>query len=98
MHRNSCPASERNRATTDAEPAFIEAYGAALEALGHGFTPVEEIGAATGIEFLPDGFLLAAAEAERRGGGSAGVVHDVLGGPDAPGPGDPRLAPRIGNG
>jgi gamma-glutamyltranspeptidase/glutathione hydrolase len=88
-------ASERNRATTDAEPAFIEAYGAALEALGHGFTPVEEIGAATGIEYLPGGLLLAAAEPERRGGGSAGVVRSVLGAPEI---GDPRLAPKLGDG
>jgi len=91
-------ASQRNRPTTDAEPAFLEAYGAALEALGHQFTPVEEIGAATGIEFLPGGLLLAAAEPERRGGGSAGVVHDVLGGPDAPATDDPRLAPKLGDG
>jgi gamma-glutamyltranspeptidase/glutathione hydrolase len=88
-------ASERNRATTDAEPAFIEAYGAALEALGHGFTPVEEIGAATGIEYLPGGLLLAAAEPERRGGGSAGVVRSVLGAPEI---GDPRLTPKLGDG
>ena len=35
----------------------------------------DEIGAATGVEFLPDGRLLAAAETVRRGGGSAGVVQ-----------------------
>ena len=90
-------ASQRNSPTTDAEPAFLEAYSAALEDLGHEFTSVEEIGAATGIEFLPGGLLLAAAETERRGGGSAGVVHAVPG-TDAPGTGDPRLAPEIGNG
>ena len=91
-------ASQRNRATVDAEPAFIEAYGAALEALGHEFTLIEELGAATGIEYLPGGLLLAAAEPERRGGGSAGVVRSVLGDPEAPGPGDPRLAPGLGGG
>jgi len=91
-------ASQRNSPTTDAEPAFLEAYGAALEGLGHEFTTVEEIGAAAGIEFLPGGVLLAAAEPERRGGGSAGVVHDVLGDPDAPGTDDPRLAPKLGDG
>src|SRR4051795_3893042 len=91
-------ASQRNSATTDAEPAFIEAYGPALEALGHRFTPVTEIGAATGIEYLPGGLVLAAAETERRGGGSAGVVHDVLGTAEAPGPDDPRLAPDLGVG
>jgi gamma-glutamyltranspeptidase/glutathione hydrolase len=90
-------ASQRNTATVSAEPEFIEAYGPALEALGHEFTAIEEIGAATGIEYLPGGLLLAAAEAERRGGGSAGVVHDVLGSPEAPGPDDPGLAPRLGD-
>jgi gamma-glutamyltranspeptidase/glutathione hydrolase len=88
-------ASQRNSPTTDAEPAFIEAYGAALGALGHEFTPVEELGAATGIEYLPGGLLLAAAEPERRGGGSAGVVRPV---PGAPGTDDPRLAPKLGDG
>ena len=32
------------------------------------------IGAATGLEFLGDGRILAAAEPVRRGGGSAGVL------------------------
>ncbi len=67
-------ASQRNGATTDAEPAFLAAYGAELEARGHAFAEIAEIGAATGVEFLPDGRLLAAAEVARRGGGSAGVV------------------------
>jgi gamma-glutamyltranspeptidase/glutathione hydrolase len=40
---------------------------------GHGFTSTAEIGAATGIEFLSDGRVLAAAEPMRRGGGSAMV-------------------------
>ncbi|MGY1706626.1 gamma-glutamyltransferase [Geodermatophilus sp. SYSU D00697] len=73
-------ASSRNGAAVDAEPAFLAASGAPLEALGHTFTEVPEIGAATGVEFLPGGLLLAAAEPERRGGGAAGVVEDVLGG------------------
>jgi gamma-glutamyltranspeptidase/glutathione hydrolase len=90
-------ASQRNTATTDGEPAFIEAYGAALGALGHEFASVAEIGAATGIEYLPGGLVLAAAEPVRRGGGSAGVVHDVLGSPEAPGTDDPRLAPNLGD-
>ena len=38
------------------------------------FTRNPEIGAATGIEFLGAGRLLAAAEPVRRGGGSAMVV------------------------
>nr|MBA3329642.1 gamma-glutamyltransferase [Actinomycetota bacterium] len=65
-------ASQRNTATTTAEPAFIASpAGSALAALGHRFTPTAEIGAATGIEFLDDGRVVAVAEPERRGGGSA---------------------------
>ncbi|WP_369138309.1 gamma-glutamyltransferase [Modestobacter versicolor] len=84
-------ASQRNTASADAEPAFLAQYGEQLRALGHGFTEVQEIGAATGIEFLPGGLVLAAAEPERRGGGSAGVVHPVD-------PGTvPDLAPDLGD-
>ncbi|MFB9236932.1 gamma-glutamyltransferase [Plantactinospora siamensis] len=69
-------ASQRNTATVSAEPAFIDsAQGRALAALGHAFTSTPEIGAATGIEFLGHGRLLAAAEPVRRGGGSAAVVR-----------------------
>ncbi len=70
-------ASPRNTAATQAEPAFIERYGPALTALGHQFTPLADIGAATGVEYLPGGLQLAAAEPTRRGGGSAGVVREV---------------------
>ena len=91
-------ASQRNNPTTNAEPALIAAYGGALGTLGHEFAPVGEIGAATGIEYLPDGLLLAAAEPERRGGGSAGVVHEVLPDPKATDAHDPRLAPKLGDG
>jgi gamma-glutamyltranspeptidase/glutathione hydrolase len=70
-------ATPRNGATTQAEPAFLARYGPALEALGHRFTANPEIGAATGIEFLPGGLQLAAAEPVRRGGGSAGVLREV---------------------
>jgi gamma-glutamyltranspeptidase/glutathione hydrolase len=67
-------ASQRNTATTFAEPAFISSpEAAALMARGHRFTSTAEIGAATGIEFLPGGGLLAVAEPVRRGGGSAMV-------------------------
>ena len=45
----------------------------ALEARGHRFVTAAEIGAATGIEFLPAGGVVAAAEPTRRGGGSAMV-------------------------
>ena len=67
-------ASQRNTATTSAEPAFIASpEAAALQARGHVFASTPEIGAATGIEFLGDGKVLAAAEPTRRGGGSAMV-------------------------
>jgi gamma-glutamyltranspeptidase/glutathione hydrolase len=67
-------ASQRNTTTTFAEPAFISSpEAAALLARGHRFTSTAEIGAATGIEFLPGGGVLAAAEPIRRGGGSAMV-------------------------
>ena len=77
-------AAQRNGPTTQAEPAFSASpEGQALASrFGHEFVPPTltpptngEIGAATGIEFLPGGRLLAAAEPVRRGGGSAQVVH-----------------------
>jgi gamma-glutamyltranspeptidase / glutathione hydrolase len=68
-------ASQRNGARTDAEPAFIDQYGADLESTyGQSFNPVTEIGSVTAVEFQPDGDLEAAAEPVRRGGGSAAVV------------------------
>jgi gamma-glutamyltranspeptidase/glutathione hydrolase len=68
-------ASQRNTAATAAEPAFIASpEAAALRARGHVFSTTPEIGAATAIEFLPGGRVLAAAEPTRRGGGSAMVV------------------------
>jgi gamma-glutamyltranspeptidase / glutathione hydrolase len=67
--------TQRNTAATQAEPAFLATADAtALRARGHVFTSNPEIGAATGIEFLGGGRLLAAAEPVRRGGGSAMVV------------------------
>jgi gamma-glutamyltranspeptidase/glutathione hydrolase len=76
-------ASQRNPAATATNPnsptapeqAFLDLYGAALGARGHTFSAAAEIGAATGIEFLPGGGFLAAAEPVRRGGGSAQVVR-----------------------
>jgi gamma-glutamyltranspeptidase / glutathione hydrolase len=77
-------AAQRNGATTQAEPAFISSpEGQELDnVFGHSFVtpaltpPVNgEIGAATGIELLPRGRMLAAAEPSRRGGGSAQVVR-----------------------
>jgi gamma-glutamyltranspeptidase/glutathione hydrolase len=65
-------ASQRNGATTGAEPAFLATpERTALEARDHRFTNAGEIGAAAAIEFLPGGGVLAAAEPVRRGGGSA---------------------------
>ena len=81
-------ASQRNATVTQAEPAFIAAPTTpGLEQLGQSFAVVDtspldpsikispDIGAATGLEFLGNGQVLAAAEPVRRGGGSAGVVH-----------------------
>lgn len=67
-------ASQRNTTTVTAEPEFTAAYGEALTGYGHEFSSVSEIGALTGIEFLPDGSMTAVAEPVRRGGGDARVV------------------------
>jgi gamma-glutamyltranspeptidase/glutathione hydrolase len=67
-------ATQRNGATTQAEPGFPTA---ALTPYGHRFAANPEIGAATGIEFLAAGGLVAAAEPVRRGGGSAMVVSPI---------------------
>ncbi|MFE9256968.1 gamma-glutamyltransferase [Streptomyces sp. NPDC006879] len=69
-------ASQRNQTTTELEPGLWDSpVRPALEALGHRFRPNAEIGAATGVQRMPDGRWLAAAEAVRRGGGAAMVVH-----------------------
>ena len=68
--------SQRNTTTTLAEPAFLDTpEAAALAARGHQLVTTPEIGAATGISFLGDGRVLAAAEPTRRGGGSALVEN-----------------------
>jgi gamma-glutamyltranspeptidase / glutathione hydrolase len=70
-------ASQRNTAQVAAEPDFkTSAEGQALVAqYGHVYSSANaEIGAATGIELLGAGRMLAAAEPIRRGGGSAMVV------------------------
>jgi gamma-glutamyltranspeptidase/glutathione hydrolase len=66
-------ASQRNTAQTSAEPAFLSTREARLLQSKHGqtFVSTPEIGAATGIAFLPGGTVQAAAEPVRRGGGSA---------------------------
>ncbi|MEU8397533.1 gamma-glutamyltransferase family protein [Nonomuraea sp. NPDC048892] len=67
-------ATQRNTAQTQAEPAFLAAHQAELEAKGHTFAPNPEIGAATALEFLSRDRIQAVAEPSRRGGGSALVV------------------------
>jgi gamma-glutamyltranspeptidase/glutathione hydrolase len=70
-------ASQRNSSPTNAEPAFVTQYGAELASrFGQNISSAgtTEIGAVTGVEFLPDGELEAAAEPARRGGGDAEVV------------------------
>jgi gamma-glutamyltranspeptidase/glutathione hydrolase len=69
-------ASQRNTTSTDAETAFLATPASAqLAAIGHTFGETGEIGAATGVQRLPGGRWIAAAETVRRGGGSAMVVR-----------------------
>ncbi|MEU6910727.1 gamma-glutamyltransferase [Streptomyces coeruleorubidus] len=70
-------ASQRNAAQTELEPGLDSGVRKQLEAIGHAFKSNPEIGAATGVQRLPDGKWLAAAETVRRGGGSAMVVRPV---------------------
>jgi gamma-glutamyltranspeptidase/glutathione hydrolase len=69
-------ATQRNGVTTIAEQAFLDSPEAQelRTRFGHNLGLSPEIGAATGIEFLPGNRFLAAAEPVRRGGGSAMVV------------------------
>ncbi|MEV0170021.1 gamma-glutamyltransferase [Streptomyces sp. NPDC050803] len=69
-------ASQRNQTTTELEPGLYDSpLKAELESIGHGFRLNPEIGAVAGVQRLPDGKWLAAAEKVRRGGGSAMVVY-----------------------
>ncbi len=72
-------ASQRNSAVTQAEPDFIAqptTFGIVdTSPLDPSIKISPLIGAASGLEFLPGGQVLAAAEPVRRGGGSAGVVN-----------------------
>ncbi len=81
-------ASQRNAASTQAEPAFLaSSVVPGLEALGHRFevrdtSPLDptirispDIGVASGLEFVGGGKVVAAGEPVRRGGSSAAVVH-----------------------
>jgi gamma-glutamyltranspeptidase/glutathione hydrolase len=72
--------SQRNAAQTEMEPALFNdtspgSLRSQLAAIGHSFRLNAEIGAATGVQRLPNGKWLAAAETVRRGGGSAQVVY-----------------------
>ncbi|MFE4970179.1 gamma-glutamyltransferase [Streptomyces sp. NPDC056660] len=69
-------ASQRNAAKTELEPALYNdpVVRGKLEAIGQSFSLNPEIGAATGVQRLPGGKWLAAAETVRRGGGAAQVV------------------------
>ena len=98
-------ASQRNT-TSDERRAGVPTRARcarSCEARGHEFSNGGEIGAATGIEFLAGGNVLAAAEPVRRGAGSALVVkpdalvqaHGAVGGRDGacpPGHAELRLA------
>ncbi|GAA2248712.1 gamma-glutamyltranspeptidase [Streptomyces ruber] len=69
-------ASQRNAATTELEPGLWNSpLKGELEAVGHVFKENPEIGATVGVQRLPNGKWLAAAETVRRGGGSAMVVR-----------------------
>ncbi|MFF7788613.1 gamma-glutamyltransferase [Streptomyces sp. NPDC007991] len=70
-------ASQRNAAQTELEPGLDSGVRKQLEAIGHSFKANPEIGAATGVQRLPGGKWLAAAETVRRGGGAAMVVRPV---------------------
>ncbi|MBM6405026.1 gamma-glutamyltransferase [Phycicoccus sp. CSK15P-2] len=68
--------SSRNGSRESAEPAIAGSEsGAGLTALGHRLSETAEIGAATAVRSLGHGRYTAAAEPERRGGGSAMVVR-----------------------
>jgi len=86
--------SQRNlsHASTQFEGVFLDKYGTLLndlEDMGHSFiadNAAEGISAATGLEFLEDGNIRAAAEPERRGGGSAMAIDkDEIEDPTPPG-------------
>ncbi|MEL6814044.1 MAG: gamma-glutamyltransferase family protein, partial [Cyanobacteria bacterium J06598_3] len=68
--------SQRNGGITQVDQGFEQsALGQALTAYGHQLSPVDELGAATGIFITPSGQMSAVAEPRRRGGGSAMTVE-----------------------
>ncbi|MGR0318836.1 gamma-glutamyltransferase [Agromyces sp. ZXT2-3] len=68
-------ATQRNTAAVLAEADFIAEYADDLAPYGHLITPTGEIGAAATIEVAADGLMIAAAEPERRGGGTGLVLE-----------------------
>ena len=81
--------SSRNGAGSQAEPGIHDtALGDALRARGHRLDAVDYLGNVTGVAFLPDGRVQAAAEPVRARGGSAFVVRPA-GPPRPPQPAEP---------
>ncbi|WP_438853603.1 gamma-glutamyltransferase [Agromyces sp. M3QZ16-3] len=68
-------ATQRNTAAVLAEADFIAEYADDLAPYGHVINPAGEIGAAATIEVDADGLMTAAAEPERRGGGTGLVLE-----------------------
>ncbi|BDZ55009.1 gamma-glutamyltransferase [Agromyces marinus] len=68
-------ATQRNTAATLAEADFIAEYADDLAPYGQALSPTGEIGAAATIEVDADGLMTAAAEPERRGGGTGLVLE-----------------------
>ncbi|MEM7065507.1 MAG: gamma-glutamyltransferase [Cyanobacteria bacterium P01_B01_bin.77] len=67
--------SQRNSSNTTIEQVLAgNDTFTVLSILGHQLRPVDEIGAATGLEIWPKGKMQAVAEPSRRGGGAAMVV------------------------
>lgn len=69
-------ATQRNTGSVGAEAAYRARFEQPLSALGHVFSDRAEIGAATALEYLPNGKISVAAEPDRRGGGDARAVRN----------------------
>ena len=68
--------SQRNNGISQVDQGFEQTeQGEALLTFGHQLDPIDEIGAATGISISPEGQITAAAEPNRRGGGSAMITN-----------------------
>ena len=66
--------SQRNSDNTTVEASVSQELLTELGVFGHTFSETDELGAAVGLYFTEGGRVIAAAEAERRGGGTAQVV------------------------